>query len=214
MFPLDTSEHKIADVVYNLREKYYFKRLPDNFFKGKKPLPRDPHIVKEISGHNLIIPTNNNEDTQRLIRLLEQEYRFTLPLGPQWVQPNIQQTNKSKLPSKIQDVDPSLNLGQFMSKDENFKGKIKSLHDFYEFHRIPENWFEIPRIPLPKDTSIINQILKDKNTYIQVPLVDNDLLISQILELRKIFSFFRLPEELIIKETLPEPEFDLAPSFC
>ena len=105
-------------------------------------------------------------------------------------------------------------MGQFISKNENLKDTIKKLYQVYEFFRIPESWFEIPRIPLPEDTETINKILGERNTYIQVPLVDNDLFLTQIVELQKIFFFNRFPENLIIKETLPEPEFDLAPSFC
>jgi hypothetical protein len=214
MFPLDTSEYRIRDVVQDLRRKYFFEQLPNSFFKTKRPLPREPHLVKNLTNHNLAIPTTNKEDAQRLIKLLEQNYKFVLPLGPQWISPEISQTDKPKLPAKIQDVDPSLELGQFISKDENLGDTIKKLHQTYEFFRVPESWFEIPRLPLPEDTEAINKILKERGTFIQVPLIDNDLFITQIIELRKIFVFNRFPEDLIIKETLPEPEFDLAPSFC
>jgi len=101
-----------------------------------------------------------------------------------------------------------------LAKNGNLSITIKALHNFYEFHRIPESWFEVPRILFPKETESINQILKDRGVYVQVSLADNDLLISRIMELCKVFIFNRLPEELIIKETLPEPAFDLAPSFC
>jgi len=214
MFPLDTTEYRIRDVVRDLRKKYFFKQLPENFFKEKRPLPRDPLLVKNLSNHILTIPTTNKEDTQQLINLLKQNYRFFLPLGPQWVAPSVSQTNKPKLPAKIQDVDPNLNLGQFISKDENLRDTLKKLHQTYEFFRIPENWFEIPRLPLPEDVRTINRILKERDTHLQVPLTDDDLLLTQIAMMRKIFYFNRLPENLIIKETLPEPEFDLAPSFC
>jgi uncharacterized protein YcgL (UPF0745 family) len=111
-------------------------------------------------------------------------------------------------------VDPSLKLGQYLIKDENLSLTIKALHNFYEFHRIPESWFEEPRIPLPEDIETINQTLKNKGVYVQVSIEDNDLFISRITELRKIFAFARLPEELITRKSLPEPEFDLAPLFC
>ena len=122
--------------------------------------------------------------------------------------------DKPNLPARIQDADPSLKLGQFLVKDGNLSLTIKALHKFYEFHRIPENWFEEPCIPLPESVNVINQVLKSKRSYLQVPIEDNDIFISKIIELRKIFTFTRLPEELIIRETLPESEFDLAPLFC
>jgi hypothetical protein len=213
-FPLDTSIHKVGDVVRDLRKKYFFKHLPDDYFKGKRPLPRDPAFVESLSEHNITIPTTNHEDTQRLIKILEQEFNLFLPLGPQWVSPKIKQTNKPDLPSRIQEADPSLKLGQFLIKDGNLNVIIKALHNFYEFQRIPDSWFETPRIPLPDNMDTINQILKSKGMYTQVPLEDNDLLIPGIKELRKVFMFTRLPEEFIFKESLPDPEFDLAPSFC
>ena len=135
-------------------------------------------------------------------------------MGPQWVSPNVKQTNKPNLPRKIQEVDPSLKLGQFLVKNENLNLVVKALHGLYEFHRIPESWFEAPRILLPESIDSINQILKEKGVYLEVPLADNDLLIPRIMEMRKIFTFARLPEKLIIKEMLSEPEFDLASSFC
>jgi len=105
-------------------------------------------------------------------------------------------------------------MGQFISKDENLRDNIKKLHQAYEFYRIPEDWFEIPRLPLPEDAKTINKILKERDTYIQVPIPDNDLFLVQIALMRKIFFFNKLSENLITKETLPEPEFDLASIFC
>ena len=214
MFPLNTAEYRIRDVVQYLRRKYFFKQLPKDYFKDKQPLPRDPQLIRNLFNYNITIPATNKEVAIQLIKLLKQDYMFSLPLGPQWISPNISQTNKPKLPTRIQDIDPSLNMSQFISKDENLKDNIRRLHQVYEFLRIPESWFEIPCIPLPEDAESINKILKEKGTFIQVPLLDNDLFFMQIFELRKIFYFNRFPENLIIKETLPEPEFDLAPCFC
>jgi hypothetical protein len=49
---------------------------------------------------------------------------------------------------------------------------------------------------------------------LEFPLVDNDILPTLIFQLHQTFSFSKLPESLIIKETLPEPEFDLIPFLC
>jgi hypothetical protein len=103
-------------------------------------------------------------------------------------------------------------MGPFLKRDENLRDKIKILHQHYEFQKVPESWFEIPRIPLPEDHCEINQILKERGVLlINIPLRDNDLLSTNIFELHKIFSFNKLPESMITTETLPDPEFDLFP---
>jgi hypothetical protein len=146
---------------------------------------------------------------------LRTEYRFSLPLGVHWVNEEISQTNKPKLPQKLSDIDPDLDIKLLARNDTLLKEKIRILHKHYEFQRIPENWFTNPRIPLPVDPLDINKILREKSIMpIKFPLVDNDTLPTFIYQLHQIFTFTRLPESLIIKETLPEPEFDLMPFLC
>jgi hypothetical protein len=211
-FPLDTTKNEISLIVKKLRTKYFFKRLPFNFFKVKKLLPHDTQTIQQNLLHlEIQIPTTNPTTTKQLIDFLRKDYRFSLPLGPQWVNPEIQQTNKPKLPQNISEIDPKLNIGQTLIKDENLREKIKTLHQNYEFQRIPEHWFNTTLIPLPNNPTIINQILKEKDILISVPLLDNDSFSTNIHKLHQIFSFTKLPELLIIKETLPEPEFDLVP---
>jgi hypothetical protein len=136
----------------------------------------------------LSISTSSIEDTRRLINILQHDYSFSLPLGPQWVLSEIQQTDKPKLPKDIIEVKPDLNMGPFLKRDENLRDKIKILHQHYEFQKVPESWFEIPRIPLPEDHCEINQILKEREVLlINIPLRDNDLLLTNIFELHKIF---------------------------
>jgi hypothetical protein len=144
-FPLDTSEHNIRDVVKSLRSRYFFERLPPNFFKSKELLPTfQSTINKYISKLGIQIPTTNPHDTQFLIKNLKSEYRFSLPLGPLWVDPEISQTDKPKLPQKLCDIDPKLNVKQLSHNDTLLREKIKTLHNHYEFWRIPENWFTNP----------------------------------------------------------------------
>jgi hypothetical protein len=158
------------------------------------------------------IPTTNHQDTQLLIKNLRSDYHFSLPLGSLWVNPEISQTNKPKLPYRLNDINPDLKIGQLSRNDTHFKEKIKILHNHYEFQRVPEDWFINPKIDLPEDPIEINKVLKKKSLMtFKFPLIDNDALPSIIFQLHQTFSFFRLPDSLIIKETLPEPEFDLIP---
>ena len=203
-------------MVKELRSRYYFERLPFNFFKSKELLPTFPSTINRyISKLGIQIPTTNPHDTQFLIKNLRTEYRFSLPLGVHWVNEEISQTDKPKLPRKLSDIDPNLNIKHLSRDDTLFREKIKILHNHYEFQRIPENWFTNPRIPLPEDPLEINRILKEKNKMpLKFPLVDNDALPTLIFQLHQTFSFSRLHESLIVKETLPEPEFDLMPFLC
>jgi hypothetical protein len=89
-FPLDPSTQSIKDIVSSLREIYYFKSLPSSFFKNKKcPLPFSSHSIPNFKDFGISVPTSNIDDTKQLISILQCNYLFNLPLGPQWVLPEI-----------------------------------------------------------------------------------------------------------------------------
>lgn len=212
LFPLDPSNQDVGKVVQELRAKYYFKKLPSDFIISKKPLPHNPiSLDKDLYPFTFQIPATNRQDALSLIDILKKDHFFHLPLGAQWISPDIPQTNKPWLPKNIADLDPSLGIGKYIPKDEKLGKTIKTLHQHYEFQSIPKSWFDTPLIPLPNNVDETNQILQENGVCICVPFLDNDFLSANIANLHQIFRFRRLPDHFITSETLPEPEFNLAP---
>ena len=119
---------------------------------------------------------------------------------------------KPSLPNNYSEVAAKLNLpDNKINKDIfSYKQIIKKITDTFDTTEIPVEWISssIPNLPSLQEAK---DYLISKDCDLTLPLVESQLLGSQIKRLRTFFYFDILPSEFIKISALPEPGIVLLP---
>ncbi|RIB19174.1 hypothetical protein C2G38_2307854 [Gigaspora rosea] len=96
MFPIDLtrSNKTIKEISDMLRETYFFKFIPNDFFIQKPRLPRDVKRIITQSKYNF--PIEDKEEAIRFIEEISVRYNFTIPLPSDIM--TVNPTEKPELP--------------------------------------------------------------------------------------------------------------------
>ncbi|RIB05055.1 hypothetical protein C2G38_2281912 [Gigaspora rosea] len=227
MFSIDLtrSNKTIKEISDMLRETYFFKFIPSDFFIQKPRLPRDVKRIITQSKYNFMI-----EDKEEAIRFIEEisvKYNFTIPLPSDIM--TINPTEKPELPWDPREVKefsltiPITSTGQLVDI-------VRNLRPLYYFHRIPETWIEIKRNQNPPEEAEENQKemkidmpenLEEVQSYldnnsivkniISLPITQHEQVKNTIQKLRKIFSFSKLPQFIFNLLPLPDATWNIIP---
>jgi hypothetical protein len=142
----------------------------------------------------------------------KKKYFFNIPLGPNWIISDLQQSYNPTLPNNFNLIAEEFGLNGKIKKDSNNFGQlVKKIKQKYQFSKLPEDWLEsdTPDFPSLEEA---NQILTKKNSHLNLPLIDNPNLTRDIDDLKKIFFFEKLPNEYITEEVLPDPRIEHLPT--
>jgi hypothetical protein len=199
--------------VKTLREQYYFKYIPNDFFATKPKLPTSPQ------GLNLQFnfPIKSRETAKELYKKIINQYNVKFPLNKEWVDiPKENTNNKPPLPHSIEEVIKEIGeISLPITKKTNIKQTVKIIGEKYFFQKLPEKWIQLDQLdntkkpPLPSiqeiktQQSSLNEI-KD----LELPITSKQKIIETITKLRNYFTFTQLPKEYLQLPPLPEIGWD------
>ncbi|CAG8848979.1 39034_t:CDS:1, partial [Gigaspora margarita] len=218
LFPLDPmlSPRDFSDMVGILREKYEFKRLPNDYILARPFIPNDPAKIKTD-----LIYTYPITDKQLAITFLteiKRRYKFRLPL-PRSIM-TVNPTDKPELPRKTEDI-PDFNITIPITSPKQLVDTARMLREVYYFDRLPEEWIDM--IPITVDPETTNKPelplkLEELTSYVkdnipdiaaQVPITNYDTASQTIRTIQDHFNFTLIPNYLIDLPDLPTPEWEI-----
>ena len=93
MFPIDLSRTNLSikDISEKLKEDYYFKMIPNDYFVQKPRLPMDTKRI--VTKTSYIYPIESKEEAQKFIEEIKTKYSYNIPLPP-----NIMTVNPTEKP--------------------------------------------------------------------------------------------------------------------
>jgi hypothetical protein len=101
-FPIDMQDPDtdLPDLVQWLREDYYFKNIPNDYFKVKPTLPKN--LEKIQTPDTFIFPIQEDAIAKRFVEQISPVYKFSFPLPPNIMTAN--PTDKPWLPEDPQQI--------------------------------------------------------------------------------------------------------------
>jgi len=201
-----------------LKEYYRFKRLPNDYIRQKKRLPKEPSELKLKNEYKF--PLTDLTTVRNFIAETIDEYHIPEPLPGPYTDINF--TNKPELPwdyRKVREVELNIPI----TNPKELVTTARKLRRFYFFRQLPQTWIKIPtkernqsadlnkkpRLPNDLETlkEIIGKTLPDLPT--DLPISDYDKIIPTIDVLRENFDFRAAPSYLFHLLDRPKPEWDL-----
>ena len=213
--PIDASEfRRYVDI---LREHYSFKRIPNDYFIQKKPLPTNPHTIKTSGTYTF--PITDTHLAKEFVAEIQNTYKFNIPLPLTYMTAN--PTNKPPLPDEPNFI-TEVNLTLPISSPKALVDTARLLREHYFFHQIPTEWIEIrtnpnpaTKPPLPFQISEIQSYLEQTNLNhtIQIPITQHKEIERTITLLRDHFNFQGTPIHLLNLPNLPDPHWDILDNY-
>ncbi|CAG8677498.1 21475_t:CDS:1 [Gigaspora margarita] len=209
----DALSQDFSDIVGMLREKYKFRRLPNDYILARPFIPNNPAKIKTD-----LIYTYPITDKQLAITFLTEikhRYKFRLPLSRSIMTVNL--TNKPELPRKAKDI-TDFNITISITSPKQLVDTARMLREVYYFNRLPEEWIDIIPITVDSETTTKPELLpklEELTSYVkdnipdiaaQVPITDYDTASQTIRAIQDHFNFTLIPNYLIDLPDLPTPE--------
>jgi hypothetical protein len=211
-FPFNstTTTIKFTDLISNLREIYFFKLLPNDFFYIKPKLP-SPQYIKDPD-FNFLLPITSSEQASELVSYLSKRYVFNFPLSTEWIQlknkqPIRSNENKTPLPDDFNIVNKIAQTNFPIKEAKNLKENVIKTGKYFSFTKLPDSWIQITKKPQLPPITELQTFLSLNKINISIPLNRDESFPSKIRSLRQHFSFLRLPTEYITTTSLPDPSF-------
>ena len=122
-----------------LKEYYRFKRLPNDYIRQKKRLPKEPSELKLKNEYKF--PLTDLTTVRNLIAEIIDVYHIPEPLPSPYTDINF--TNKPELPwdyRKVREVELSIPI----TNPKELVTTARKLRRFYFFRQLPQTWIKIP----------------------------------------------------------------------
>jgi hypothetical protein len=185
--------NSLRDVVRMLRDRYYFRRIPSQWFFYKRQLPKSPMSVNEVK-EKFVFPVSNTTEARELIALLRPEYKFILPLPREWIDYSLD--NRRPLPINDYEEVNKVAGTEYPCFRANIAFNNKKARKFFRFWQIPTEWIDDNQPELPSVEEVQQQILSDmKGDTFELPLRNREQFPQLVAYLRSIYSFYRIPAE-------------------
>ncbi|RIB12385.1 hypothetical protein C2G38_2200825 [Gigaspora rosea] len=232
-FPIDLakSEKSMREVVDMLRKDYYFKVIPNDYFIQKRRLPREPSKIQINTTY--VYPIEDPIQAKKFIEEASLKYNIVYPILMQIMLVN--STDKPTLPidpNKVKEVNltvPIMTVKQLVET-------VKLLRTKYYFHRIPEDWIQIPktekkisdkeveseeievhpngaiRVDMPENLESVKVYLEQieiPENHIKLPITEQTEVKTTLEELKKIFDFEKAPDFIFALPPLPQATWDI-----
>jgi len=214
-FPFNSKDSSISfsQMISLMRETYYFKFIPNDYFFIKSKLPQHPPSSINTT-LPFTFPIKESTTAISLLQFLSKYYTFTTPLSKEWIDlpprnptndSSNTNTNKPHLPSDFNKVNETAGTTFPITDKKTLRENVIKTGKIYKFDKIPDEWIQISKKPsLPDITSTI-KFLKNINLDISIPIIQDESFPYSVRKLREHFSFQRLPAEFITQTTQPEP---------
>ncbi|CAG8733269.1 35145_t:CDS:2, partial [Gigaspora margarita] len=205
-----------SNMVGMLREKYEFRRLPNDYILARPYIPNDPAKIKTD-----LIYTYPITDKQLAITFLTEikhRYKFRLPLPRSIMTINL--TDKPALPRKAEDI-TDFNITIPITSPKQLVDIARMLREVYYFDRLPEEWIDMIPITVDSETTTKPELppkLEELTSYVkdnipdiagQVPITNYDTAPQTIRAIQDHFNFTLIPNYLIDLPDLPKLEWGI-----
>jgi hypothetical protein len=198
-----------------LKEYYHFKRLPNDYIRQRRRLPKEP---SELKLNKYSFPLTDPTTVKDFITEIEDEYYIPEPLPVEYTEINF--TNKPELPWDFRKI-KQIKLNIPITSPKELVSTARNLRKFYFFRTIPQTWIRIPKKEqrqftnskpkLPSDLQSLKESIKNTlpDLSIDLPITDYDKVIATVDLLRENFDFQTTPPYLFELYDQPKPEWDL-----
>ncbi|CAG8630510.1 12840_t:CDS:2 [Gigaspora margarita] len=212
----DALSPDFSDMVGILREKYKFRRLPNDYILARPFTPNDPTKIKTD-----LIYTYPITDKQLAITFLTEvkcRYKFRLLLLRSIMMLNL--TDKLELSIKVEDIH-DFSIAIPITSLKQLVDTARMLREVYYFDRLLEQWIDMIPITVDLDTTTkldlllklekLTSYVKDNIPDIaaQVSITGYDTAFQTIRAIQDHFNFTLIPNYLINLPDLPTPEWGI-----
>ena len=131
LLDLSNSEYSIQEIRMMLQEFYIFKTIPNDFFKQKPWLPKDPSQIKLNT--TFMYPITDDLQTKEFLQEANNKYRVRFPISENIMTAN--PTNKPRLPTDPQLIS-EYNLTTPIISSRQLIDIVKLLRQDYYFTKL------------------------------------------------------------------------------
>jgi hypothetical protein len=106
---------------------------------------------------------------------LRSKFIFNIPLGSEWIDEKLLQTNQNTMPTELKTAEQELNINseQLNKNHPDFKTTIKKIKNNYT-GKIPRDWIT-PMLPDLPSISETQKYLTNNNISINMPILEDQI---------------------------------------
>jgi hypothetical protein len=226
-FPIDRADPLVdmEDITAWLREHYTFQVIPNDYFKAKPNLPKDPSKIKTTNTYSF--PITDDTIAKNFINEIKSTYKLTIPFPETIMTAN--PTDKPRLPVNPSEI-TDYNLTLPIDTPKRLTETARMLRQTYYFQKIPDSWIQITNGAYLRDSGLdtlldqkpeipdsIEKIQEELNTKdtemsnIELPITQQNKATETLKTLREHYTIKEIPEFLLALPPLPEPNWGI---FC